>query len=226
MIKHLKGLIESKGKKAYTFVMGKLNVAKMANFMEIDCFVYVACPENSLIDSKEFYRPIVTPFELEIALSNSREWNGDYVTDFQQLLPDEDKIGVDKIKISQTQLDAASDREDEGSDKDSDEDDRPHFSLVTGQFKQSKRYTTNNEDTKELSALIQGTTDLTVRDKNTSVSTLMSSAAGEYLKSREFRGLEVALGETPVELATEGRAGIARGYKTEDGYGEREKEKY
>lgn len=32
--------------------MGKLNVAKMANFMEVDCYVLVACPENSLIDSK------------------------------------------------------------------------------------------------------------------------------------------------------------------------------
>jgi diphthamide biosynthesis protein 2 len=227
MIQHLKALIESKGKKAYTFVMGKLNVAKMANFMEIDCFVYVACPENSLIDSKEFYRPIVTPYELEIALSKSRDWTGDYVTNFQELLPDDDKIGVDKIKISQTQLDAASDREDEdGSDMDSDEDDRPHYSLVTGTFKHSKKYTTNKEDSKELSALIEGSKDLTLRDKNTSVATLMSSAAGEHLQSRQFRGLEVKLGETPVELATEGRAGIARGYKTEDGYGDREKEKY
>ncbi|KAF9149870.1 Diphthamide biosynthesis protein 2 [Linnemannia schmuckeri] len=227
MIQHLKALIESKGKKAYTFVMGKLNVAKMANFMEIDCFVYVACPENSLIDSKEFYRPIVTPYELEIALSKSREWMGDYVTNFQELLPDDDKIGVDKIKISQAQLDAASDREDEdGSDVDSDGDDRPHFSLVTGQFKQSKKYTSNKEDSKELSALIEGSKDLTLRDKNTSVATLMSSASGEYLQSRQFKGLEVKLGETPVELATEGRAGIARGYKTEDGYGDREKEKY
>ncbi|KAF9902348.1 Diphthamide biosynthesis protein 2 [Linnemannia zychae] len=228
MIQHLKTLIESKGKKAYTFVMGKLNVAKMANFMEIDCFVYVACPENSLIDSKEFYRPIVTPYELEIALSKSREWTGEYVTDFQQLLPDDDKIGVDKVKISQAQLDAASDREDEdgSEDQDSDEDERPHFSLVTGQFKQSKKYTTNKEDSKELSALIEGSKDLTLRDKNTSVATLMSSASGEYLQSRQFKGLEVKLGETPVELATEGRAGIARGYKTEDGYGDREKEKY
>ncbi|KAG0010746.1 Diphthamide biosynthesis protein 2 [Entomortierella chlamydospora] len=227
MIQHLKALIESKGKKAYTFVMGKLNVAKMANFMEIDCFVYVACPENSLIDSKEFYRPIVTPYELEIALSKSREWTGEYVTDFQQLLPDDDKIGVDKIKISQAQLDAASDREDEDeSDQDSDEDQVPHFSLVTGQLKQNKRYTSNKEDSKELSALIEGTKDLTVRNKNTSIATLMSSAAGEYLQSREFRGLEVQLGETPVELATEGRAGIARGYNSESGYEDREKEKY
>ncbi|KAF9203241.1 Diphthamide biosynthesis protein 2 [Haplosporangium sp. Z 27] len=228
MIQHLKSLIESKGKKAYTFVMGKLNVAKMANFMEIDCFVYVACPENSLIDSKEFYRPIVTPYELEIALSKSREWTGEYVTDFQQLLPDDDKIGVDKIKISQAQLDAASDREDEDefSDQASDEDQVPHFSLVTGQLKQNKKYTTNKEDSKELSALIEGTKDLTVRDKNTSVATLMSSAAGEYLQSRQFRGLEVQLGETPVELATEGRAGIARGYNSESGYSDREKENY
>ncbi|KAI1321441.1 Diphthamide biosynthesis protein 2 [Mortierella claussenii] len=230
MIQHLKTLIESKGKKAYTFVMGKLNVAKMANFMEIDCFVYVACPENSLIDSREFYRPIVTPFELEIALSKSREWTGKYVTDFQQLLPEDGQIGVDKIRISQAQLDAASDREDEEnndlSDQASDEDEAPHFSLVTGQFKQSKRFTTNKEDSKELSALIEGTKDLTVRDKNTSVATLMSSAAGEYLQSRQFRGLEVQLGETPVELATEGRAGIARGYNSESGYGDREKEKY
>ncbi|KAF9315579.1 Diphthamide biosynthesis protein 2 [Podila horticola] len=228
MIRHLKALIESKGKKAYTFVMGKLNVAKMANFMEIDCFVYVACPENSLIDSKEFYRPIVTPYELEIALSESREWTGEYVTDFQQLLPDEDKIGVDKVKISQNQLDAASDVEEGASDyeADSDEDEKPHFSLVTGTFKQSKKFTTNKEDSKELSALLEGTKDLTVRDKNTSVATLMSSAAGEYLSSRQFRGLEVKLGETPVELATEGRAGIARGYNSEAGYTDREKEKY
>ena len=29
--------------------MGKLNVAKMANFTEIDAFVLVACPESSLV---------------------------------------------------------------------------------------------------------------------------------------------------------------------------------
>ncbi|KAG0222402.1 putative diphthamide synthesis protein-domain-containing protein [Mortierella sp. GBAus27b] len=225
MIQHLKALIESKGKKVYTFVMGKLNVAKMANFMEIDCFVYVACPENSLIDSREFYRPIVTPYELEIALSKSREWSGEYITDFQQLLPEDGQLGVDKVKISQAQLDAASDREDdEGSDEEGDE--VPHFSLVTGQLRQSKKYSSNRVDSEELSALMEGTKDLTVRDKNTSVATLMSSAAGEYLQSRQFQGLEVKLGETPVELATEGRAGIARGYNTESGYEDREKEKY
>lgn len=32
--------------------MGKLNVPKMANFMEIDVYVLVACPENTLINSQ------------------------------------------------------------------------------------------------------------------------------------------------------------------------------
>ena len=36
----------------YTIAVGKLNVAKMANFMEIDIFVLVACPENSLVESQ------------------------------------------------------------------------------------------------------------------------------------------------------------------------------
>lgn len=36
----------------YTIAVGKLNPAKMANFMEIDIFVLVACPENSLVDSQ------------------------------------------------------------------------------------------------------------------------------------------------------------------------------
>lgn len=52
IIDHLKKVIKASGRKAYFFVMGKLNVAKMANFMEIDCYVLVSCPENSLIDSK------------------------------------------------------------------------------------------------------------------------------------------------------------------------------
>lgn len=70
--------------------------------MEIECFVLVACPENSLIDSKvglpfsgvrriahsfqDFLRPIITPFELEVALQAEGTWSGQYVLDFEKLL--------------------------------------------------------------------------------------------------------------------------------------------
>jgi diphthamide biosynthesis protein 2 len=52
VIEHLKRMIRQAGKRYYLFSVGKLNVAKLANFPEIDIFVLVACPENSLIDSK------------------------------------------------------------------------------------------------------------------------------------------------------------------------------
>jgi len=52
IVENLKKLIRANGKRVYTFVMGKLNVAKMANFMEVDVYCIVASPENSLIDSK------------------------------------------------------------------------------------------------------------------------------------------------------------------------------
>jgi diphthamide biosynthesis protein 2 len=87
IITQLKSIIKSAGKKSYTLLVGKLNIAKLTNFSEMDVFVLVACPENSLIDSHEFYVPIITPFELEIAFVQARDWTGDYITDFSQLLP-------------------------------------------------------------------------------------------------------------------------------------------
>lgn len=87
VIEHLKDIIRKAGKKSYMFAMGKINVPKLANFLEIDVYVLVACPENSLLDSSEFYRPVVTPFEMELACNKHREWTGEYVTDFRDLLP-------------------------------------------------------------------------------------------------------------------------------------------
>lgn len=87
IINRLKDMIKRAGKKSYTFVVGKLNVPKLANFMEIDVFVLVACPDNSLLDSSEFYKPVVTPFEMELACNSNFEWDGSYVTNFTDLLP-------------------------------------------------------------------------------------------------------------------------------------------
>lgn len=87
IIEQLKDIIHRAGKKSYMFAMGKINVPKLANFLEIDIYVLVACPENSLLDSSEFYRPVVSPFEMELACNKHREWTGEYVTDFRDLLP-------------------------------------------------------------------------------------------------------------------------------------------
>lgn len=52
LISHLRALLKKAHKKSYTVSVGKLNPAKLANFAEIECFVLVACPENSVVESK------------------------------------------------------------------------------------------------------------------------------------------------------------------------------
>lgn len=85
---HCQDLIAAAGKKSYTFVVGKLNAAKIANFSEVEGWVVIGCWESSLIESADFYRPIVTPFELEMAMTNDKErvWGGEWVSDFGALL--------------------------------------------------------------------------------------------------------------------------------------------
>lgn len=45
-------MILQRGKKPYLLALGKLNPAKVANFSECDCFVIIACPESTVVDSR------------------------------------------------------------------------------------------------------------------------------------------------------------------------------
>eukprot|EP01119_Soliformovum_irregulare_P017807 TRINITY_DN534_c0_g1_i1.p1 TRINITY_DN534_c0_g1~~TRINITY_DN534_c0_g1_i1.p1 ORF type:complete len:512 (-),score=166.66 TRINITY_DN534_c0_g1_i1:9-1544(-) len=185
VIQHLKDIIKKAGKKSYTFVVGKLNVPKLANFGEIDLFVLVACPENSMIDSGEFYRPIVTPFELEIALVRGKEWTGEYRTDFSQILPG---LKVqDEIQL-EDQLE---------------EEEETRFSLITGTLKPNhKAFNLNSSTSQEISA--RSTQELSEW-----------TPAGNFLREKTFLGLEPKLGETPVVKAVSGRSGIPMKYDEE-----------
>ncbi|XP_006819822.1 2-(3-amino-3-carboxypropyl)histidine synthase subunit 2-like [Saccoglossus kowalevskii] len=185
-ISRVKQLVKKAGKKSYTFVMGKINIAKMANFMEVDVFVLISCPENSLIDSSEFYKPIVTPFEMEIACNQAREWTGDYVTDFRQLLPGGDNF------IEMPSDDVSGNLETD-------------VSLITGGI---RRMGEEKDDIAVSSSAI------VKRDDVLTVSTVHATSA-EYLSSRSWQGLEQRLGETSVSQAIEGQKGIASGYANE-----------
>jgi Putative diphthamide synthesis protein len=52
LLSHLRTLLRKHHKKSYTLSVGKLNPTKLANFAEIECFVMVACPQNSVVDAK------------------------------------------------------------------------------------------------------------------------------------------------------------------------------
>ncbi|KDE07589.1 hypothetical protein MVLG_02055 [Microbotryum lychnidis-dioicae p1A1 Lamole] len=193
LIKYLRELIASHQKKSYTVAVGKLNPAKLANFMEVECFVLVACPENTLIDSKEFLRPIVTPFELELALT-SKPWTGKYVLDFETLLAASD--------FGQDFVDPTKDEEDEEG---------PVFSSTTGKYRHPKRYATKGvTNADDLTAQASA---LSIRNTSSAVAQVLGSAAGDFLSNRTYRGLEPRYGMDAPAVIEQGReGGIARGY--------------
>ncbi|KAG6822471.1 hypothetical protein H0H92_013775, partial [Tricholoma furcatifolium] len=153
LIRHLRTLLARHKKKSYTISVGKLNPSKLANFLEIECFVLVACPENSVIEAKariqssffhilhflirDFLRPIVTPFELEVALQSTPNWTGRYVLNFESLLED---ASQDKPEDGSTSASAPDEGGEDESDEEDQDPDRPVFSLVTGTYRKAKRY--------------------------------------------------------------------------------------
>lgn len=42
--------------------MNSLNESKLGNFPEIDAYIIISCYRNSIIDTKKYYKLIITPF--------------------------------------------------------------------------------------------------------------------------------------------------------------------
>ncbi|KOX81155.1 Diphthamide biosynthesis protein 2 [Melipona quadrifasciata] len=87
IITMLKNILKTKKKKSYILSVGKINPAKLANFPEIDAFVVITCPENDIFDSREFLKPLLMPYEVELAFNSLRECYTHYCMDFRQILP-------------------------------------------------------------------------------------------------------------------------------------------
>lgn len=79
-ISALKAQIAAAGKKSYTIVVGKLNAAKLANFSEVDGWVVVGCWESGLVEQDGLWKPVITPFEMRLALQGdeTRVWTGEW----------------------------------------------------------------------------------------------------------------------------------------------------
>jgi diphthamide biosynthesis protein 2 len=210
-LSHCQDLIAAAGKKAYTFVVGKLNAAKIANFSEVEGWVVIGCWESSLIESSDFYRPIVTPFELEMAMMNDKErvWGGEWVSDFGALLArDQEKKAIAAAAgpvAEDEDASVASANANNASDDDpyanvSSDDEPPEFDLRTGRYVSHSRpmgrpkasggnsaaadKTTQDAKPKASSSLIQRT-----KGEIASVNGAASPGA-EYLRSqRTWQGL-------------------------------------
>ncbi|NWU07910.1 DPH2 synthase, partial [Cephalopterus ornatus] len=187
LLQRLRELLRRAGKRSYTLAVGKPNPAKLANFPEVDIFVLVACAQNSLLDSSDFYRPVVTPYELELACNPAREWTGNYFTDFRDLLP-----GACAHVELPPPIPAA--------------EAFPDVSLITGEMRAAHLCDPPAYQPPPNTALA-------CRDQTRALAEI--SPAASFLESRSWRGLEQQLGQTPVSKAVQGRRGIAIAYEDE-----------
>jgi len=216
-LEQLKAEIKKGGRKGYVFVVGKLNVPKLANFPEIECFVLLSCPLHSMIDSKEYFAPVITPFELLLALNPTTKsaktnlaWNGTLITDFRELLT---------LKENTTQAERETEEEEE--------EEVVHQSLFTNKIKSFKASSTTTTTTATTSSDNGDTTssDIMVRGENNAIATQSSveafSTGARYLSQRSFRGLGHTDDESEIvanqsqesfSVVTEGLSGIPMHY--------------
>ncbi|KAF3050444.1 Diphthamide biosynthesis protein 2 [Didymella keratinophila] len=238
MLAHVQRVIAAAGKKSYTFVVGKVNAAKVANFSEVGGWVVIGCWESSLIESKDFWRPLITPFELEIALQDDtkRVWTGEWTADFAQLLDgvhegekkeaetNHEETGASAAPTEDANPDAGHDSEEESA--------APEFDLRTGRYVSHSRpmaaapssskpvqQTSEAAGADETAEPMRTSNALTKRANGAlaSVNGVVSPGAEFLRNKRTWVGLGSDYNdpEQPQQHAAkmeEGRSGIARGY--------------
>ena len=229
ILSHVRSEIAAAGKKSYTFVVGKVNAAKVANFSEIDGWVVIGCWESSLIESQDFWKPLITPFELGLALQGDSErvWTGEWSSDFQAILEknkSKETTGVNGTRLKQD--DESEQQINGGSNYDSEEESAPpEFDLRTGRYVSQSRPMRSSRAPKETQQ-VEGegstipSTALTKRANGdlAQVGGVVSPGA-EFLRSqRTWQGLGSDYNKDNDNLnggaarMEEGRSGIARGY--------------
>lgn len=225
-LSHCQKLILRAGKKSYVFVVGKVNPAKLANFAEIGAWVVIGCWESSLIESKDFLAPLVTPFELEAGLAGDerRQWSGEWVADFQEVVERAKRDGEDMNGVGEEAGEAAWDEEES-------DDEPPDFDLRTGRYVSRSRPVRRQRPSGQHSLDPNGKTtpaappsSALVQRAKGDVATINGaiSPAAEFLRSkRTWQGLgsdyEVVYerdeeGRIRGAGMEEGRVGLARGY--------------
>lgn len=189
-------LARDRGIRTYLLSVGKINPAKLANFMEIDCFVFIGCPENNVYDSRDFYKPLLTVFEAELALNPAwrEQYPNFYSVDFNDTLPN----GKFYKAI-----------DDESIDSNRNVDDYD-VSLISGRVRHMKvgggSSGAGAADTDEIN---HSSEDGQIEKK---LNHLMETNSGNTFHNRTWTGLDPNLGKQEPAKITKGRSGIAMKY--------------
>ena len=71
----MKRILEKHGKKGYLLALDHVS-PDLIDFYPVDAFVNTACPRIAIDDSVRYDKPLVTPYELEVALGEKKWENG------------------------------------------------------------------------------------------------------------------------------------------------------
>lgn len=223
----LTALLQEHGKKHYTFVVGKVNAAKMANFAEIGGWVVVGCWEGSLFDSSTeagFFTGVVTPFELGLALRGEgwRVRGGEWKGGLEEVLLEETPSSSTPENVAEIPLPKKESQHLEISSDSESESEPPEYDFRTGRYITSSRpmlsKISNAAASNGQKGDGAGNGTLTRRSKNTDLATVngVLSPGAEFLRSqRTWTGLGSDFGKDgdgEGALVEEGRSGVARGY--------------
>ncbi|KAI5925675.1 putative diphthamide synthesis protein-domain-containing protein [Camillea tinctor] len=232
----LREQIAAAGKKSYTIVVGKLNTAKLANFAEIDGWVVVGCWESGLVEQDGLWKPVITPFELGLALQGeeTRIWTGEWWGGIEGV-----KGGEDKSKDIEAETKEGEEEpvlvpdDDVAGGVDDEESEPPEFDLRTGKLVSHSRPmrvvirdastngTQTNNDDKSTPRTISSSAVVKRATGDVALVNGVVSPGAQFLRSqRTWQGLGSDFNtgeedEVEVEESTlveEGRSGIARGY--------------
>lgn len=229
-ISRLQSLFLAAGKKAYVFVVGKLNAAKIANFAEIGGWVVIGCWESSLVEGEGFWKPVVTPFEIELLLKGDKQrvWTGEWRGDFDGLVGVEENATKSSAEISTENVRENAEVDEDGREETGSEEESapPEFDLRTGRYVSNSRPIQREAGPKgmKLAGDTVGNVSLVKRAKgDLAVVGNQVSPGAEFLRSkRTWTGLgsdfDIAYDESVQErgMAIEqGRSGVARGYENE-----------
>jgi diphthamide biosynthesis protein 2 len=172
LLDQLRKQLKKASKKSYTLSVGRLNPAKLANFAEIECFVLVGCAEGGVVDSKDFLIPIITPWELLLALKGpENDWEPDkWTLDLGRVL-----AGMSIHPNSATPANELAEARERDADETQSRDPAdPEFSLISGTLRSKKTYGTGSAPEQEA---VEGIKDLTLRNQDFSLSKLESAGS-------------------------------------------------
>lgn len=80
VVDRLRAIIERRGAKVTMFLMSEIFPSKLQLIEDVDCFVQVACPRLSIDWGYAFDRPLLSPYETEVAFGTA-EWGDKYPMD-------------------------------------------------------------------------------------------------------------------------------------------------